>query len=85
VVNSVGAGIALLAHSLDGEPFKESGPLQLVSTGERRNDRSVRQLQSIRVLTEDLGGFLPSLSFLRRHVQRLLHRALNEGADARAG
>ena len=41
----------LVADTLDGKPLAESGPLQLVATGEKRPARWVRNLVAIRVLT----------------------------------
>jgi len=41
----------LVADTLDGKPLTESGPLQLVATGEKRPARWVRNLVAIRVLT----------------------------------
>ena len=40
----------IVADSLDGKPLADSGPLQLVATGEKRPARWVRNLVAIRVL-----------------------------------
>ena len=41
----------MVADALDGKPLTESGPVQLVTTGEKRPARWVRNLVAIRVLT----------------------------------
>jgi hypothetical protein len=41
----------MVADRLAGEPIKDSGPLQLVATGEKRPARWVRNLVAIRVFT----------------------------------
>jgi len=46
-------GTVLVADTLDGKPIAESGPLQLVTTGEKRPARWVRNLVSIRVRPAD--------------------------------
>ena len=45
--------MVLVADMLDDKPLMETGPLQLVSTGEKRPDRWVRNIVSIRVLSAD--------------------------------
>jgi hypothetical protein len=42
-------GTVLLADSVDGKPLDESGPIQLICSGERRDSRWVRSVVSIRV------------------------------------
>jgi len=41
----------IVADSLDGKPISDSGPLQLVATGDKRPARWVRNLVAVRVLT----------------------------------
>lgn len=41
----------IVADALDGKPLGDSGPMQLVATGEKRPARWVRNLVAIRVLT----------------------------------
>jgi len=43
----------IVADSLDGRPLAETGPLQLVATGEKRPARWVRNLVSIKVQAAD--------------------------------
>jgi hypothetical protein len=43
----------LVADTLDGKPLLESGPMQLVATGDKRPARWVRNLVRIRVLTAE--------------------------------
>jgi hypothetical protein len=43
----------LVADTLDGKPLGESGPQQLIATGEKRPARWVRNLARIRVLSAD--------------------------------
>jgi hypothetical protein len=50
VTPDVHDGTTLVADSLDGKPLGANGPLQLVTTGEKRPARWVRNLVSIRVL-----------------------------------
>jgi hypothetical protein len=42
-------GSVLLVDSVDGKPLEDSGPIQLISSGERRDSRWVRSVVSIRV------------------------------------
>jgi hypothetical protein len=44
-------GTVIVADSMDGKVLADSGPLQLVATGEKRPARWVRNLVSVRVLT----------------------------------
>jgi hypothetical protein len=44
-------GTVIVADAMDGKGLADSGPLQLVSTDEKRPARWVRNLVSIRVLT----------------------------------
>lgn len=53
VTPDVHDGTTLVADSLDGKPLAGAGPLQLVTTGEKRPARWVRNLVSIRVLTAE--------------------------------
>jgi len=46
-------GEVLLADSLDGKPLTDNGPIELVSSGERRDSRWVRGVVSIRVQAAD--------------------------------
>jgi hypothetical protein len=46
-------GTVIVADSLDGKPIGETGPLQLVLTGEKRPARWVHNLVAIRVLTAE--------------------------------
>jgi hypothetical protein len=43
----------IVADSLDGKPLAESGPLQLIATGEKRPARWVRNLVNIKVQAAD--------------------------------
>jgi hypothetical protein len=43
----------IVADTLDGKPLAESGPLQLIATGEKRPARWVRNLVSIKVQEAD--------------------------------
>jgi hypothetical protein len=43
----------MVADTLDGKPVGDSGPLQLVATGEKRPARWVKNLVAIRVNTAD--------------------------------
>lgn len=45
--------MVLVADTLDNKPLRDAGPLQLVSTGEKRPDRWVKNVVSIRVLSAD--------------------------------
>jgi Oxidoreductase molybdopterin binding domain len=47
----VHSATVIVADTLDGKPLGESGPMQLVATGEKRPARWVRNLVAIRVLT----------------------------------
>jgi len=49
VTPDVHDGTVLVADGLDGKPIGDSGPLQLVATGEKRPARWVRNLVAIRV------------------------------------
>ena len=49
VLPSVHDGTVIVADTLDGKPIDASGPLQLVTTGEKRPARWVRNLVSIDV------------------------------------
>ena len=51
VTPDVHDGTTLVADTLDGKPIKENGIFQLVTTGEKRPARWVRNLVAIRVLT----------------------------------
>jgi hypothetical protein len=51
VTPDVHDGTTLVADTLDGKPLTDSGPLQLVTTGEKRPARWVRNLAAIRVMT----------------------------------
>jgi Oxidoreductase molybdopterin binding domain len=51
VTPDVHDGTTLVADTLDGKPLSDSGPLQLVTTGEKRPARWVRNLAAIRVMT----------------------------------
>jgi hypothetical protein len=46
-------GTVLVADTLDGKALADSGPLQLVATGEKRPARWVRNLVAIRILTAE--------------------------------
>jgi hypothetical protein len=46
-------GTVLVADAMDGKALGDSGPLQLVSTGEKRPARWVRNLVAIRVKTAE--------------------------------
>lgn len=50
VTPDVHDGTTLVADAMDGNPISGSGPLQLVTTGEKRPARWVRNLVAIRVL-----------------------------------
>jgi hypothetical protein len=47
----VHSATVIVADTLDGKPLADSGPLQLVATGEKRPARWVRNLVAVRVLT----------------------------------
>jgi hypothetical protein len=51
VTPDVHDGTTLVADTLDGKPLKENGIFQLVTTGEKRPARWVRNLVAIRVLS----------------------------------
>jgi hypothetical protein len=53
VTPDVHDGTTLVADAVDGKPLAGSGPFQLVTTGEKRPARWVRNLVSIRVLTAE--------------------------------
>ncbi len=53
VTPDVHDGTVMVADALDGKALTESGPLQLVCTGEKRPARWVRNLVRIRVMTAD--------------------------------
>jgi hypothetical protein len=53
VTPDVHDGTTLVADTVDGKPLAGSGPFQLVTTGEKRPARWVRNLVSIRVLTAE--------------------------------
>jgi hypothetical protein len=53
VTPDVHDGTVLVADTLDGKPIGESGPLQLVATGEKRPARWVRNLAAIHVKTAE--------------------------------
>lgn len=53
VTPDVHDGTVLIADALEGKPLGDNGPLQLVSTGEKRPARWVRNLVAIRVKTAD--------------------------------
>ncbi len=53
VTPDVHDGTVMVADALDGKALMESGPLQLVCTGEKRPARWVRNLVRIRVMTAD--------------------------------
>jgi hypothetical protein len=44
-------GTVIVADAMDGKALADSGPLQLISTDEKRPARWVRNLVAIRVLT----------------------------------
>ncbi|MGA2538429.1 MAG: hypothetical protein ABSF53_20635 [Terracidiphilus sp.] len=46
-------GTVMVADTLDGKPLGDNGPVQLVTTGEKRPARWVRNLVAIRVKTAD--------------------------------
>ncbi len=46
-------GPVLVADAMDGKPITDNGPLQLVTSGEKRPARWVRNLVAIRVLTAE--------------------------------
>lgn len=46
-------GEVLLVDSVDGKPLTENGPIELISSGERRDSRWVRGVVSIRVQAAD--------------------------------
>jgi hypothetical protein len=50
VTPDVHDGDVIVADTLDGKPLADTGPLQLVATGEKRPARWVRNLAAIRVL-----------------------------------
>ncbi len=51
IAPSVHDATVLVADTLDGKPLGESGPFQLVATGEKHPGRWVRNLAAIRVMT----------------------------------
>jgi hypothetical protein len=51
VTPDVHDGTVIVADSQDGKPIADDGPLKLVTTGEKRPARWVRNLVAIRVLT----------------------------------
>jgi hypothetical protein len=53
VTPDVHDGTVLVADSMDGKAMAETGPFQLVATGEKRPARWVRNLTSIRVRPAD--------------------------------
>jgi hypothetical protein len=53
VTPDVHDGTVMVADTLDGKPIAENGPIQLVTTGEKRPARWVRNLVSVRVRTAD--------------------------------
>jgi hypothetical protein len=53
VTPDVHDGTTLVADTVDGKPLAGSGPFQLVTTGEKRPARWVRNLVSVRVLAAD--------------------------------
>ena len=53
VTPDVHDGTVLVADALDGKAIGDSGPLQLVTTGDKRPARWVRNLVAIRVRTAD--------------------------------
>jgi Oxidoreductase molybdopterin binding domain len=53
VTPDVHDGTVLVADSENGKALRDSGPLQLVASGEKRPARWVRNLVSIRVLTAE--------------------------------
>ena len=46
-------GSVLLADSVDGKPLSDNGPIELISSGERRPARWVRNVTSIKVQAAD--------------------------------
>jgi Oxidoreductase molybdopterin binding domain len=53
VTPDVHDGTVMVADTLDGKPIAETGPVQLVTTGEKRPARWVRNLVAIRVQTAE--------------------------------
>ena len=53
VTPDVHDGTVLVADTLDGKPIGDTGPLQLVTTGEKRPARWVRNLAAIHVRTAE--------------------------------
>ena len=53
VTPDVHDGTVLVADTIDGKPIDATGPLQLVTTGEKRPARWVRNLVAIRVRTAE--------------------------------
>jgi hypothetical protein len=53
VTPDVHDGTTIVADALDGKPIGTTGPLQLVTTGEKRPDRWVHNLVAIRVRTTE--------------------------------
>lgn len=53
VLPSVHDGTVLVADTMDGKPIGESGPLQMVLTGEKRPGRWVRNLVALDVRTTE--------------------------------
>jgi hypothetical protein len=43
----------LLADSVDGKPLADNGPIELITSGERRPARWVRNVTSIKVQAAD--------------------------------
>jgi hypothetical protein len=53
VLPDVHDGTVLVADAVDGKPLGNTGPVQLVATGEKRPARWVRNLSAIRVMTAE--------------------------------
>jgi hypothetical protein len=51
VAPDVDSGMMIVADSQDGKPIADDGPLKMVTTGEKRPARWVRNLVAIRVMT----------------------------------
>jgi hypothetical protein len=51
VTPDVHDGTTLVADAMDGKPLTDAGPLQLVTSGDKRPARWVRNLAAIRVMT----------------------------------
>jgi hypothetical protein len=56
VTPDVHDGTVLVADAMDGKPLTETGPLQLVLTGEKRPARWVRNLVAVHVYTAEEGS-----------------------------